>query len=316
MKKILLLIACLVVILANSNAQSISSSRTLDPKVKIKKAAQAFAQKGVNTGLQNGNLEQWALDSFETASGSTVKFYHPEMWAPVNGFMFSYFFDIPVPISAVFDVATSNTSARIEIDTMDIGSDLATLFASKERVLTVNGQYEFTGGPKGAYVDVYATKYDALADSTIIVGAGVFETYTNTNGSFQNFSADIQYIDETVIPDTFYVIVSYIEGAKGTWFKFDNISVTYQTTSVSKEKANRLAVYPNPSSDKIYVSFIDGKKVENAELTILSMDGSVKLKQTKYNSNDAINLSDLPKGIYILSVNDGQSIITKKISKI
>ncbi len=316
MKKIILLTVGLVVFIATSNAQLISASRSLNPKVRIQRAAQALEQKNATIGLQNGGLELWTLDSFETASNSVVKFYHPEMWAPVNGFMFSYFFDIPVPISAVYDVATSNTSARIEIDTMDIGSDLATIFTANERVSSLNGQYEFNGGPKGAYFDIYASKYDAIADSSSIVGVGVFETYSNTNGSFQNFTANIQYIDETVIPDTFYVFASYIEGAKGTWLKFDNISVTYQTTGVSKEKANKLNVYPNPSSDKIYVSFADGKKVENAELTILSMDGSVKLKQTKYNSNDAINLSDLPKGIYILSVNDGQSIITKKISKI
>lgn len=316
MKKILLLFIGVVVLNATLNAQAIHASRSLDSKLKIKKAAQALSQKKVSIGLQNGSLEEWSLDSFETASSNLIKFYHPDMWGPVNGFMFSYFFDIPIPISAVYDVSQANTSAKIEIDTMNIGSDLATIFAANERVLTLSGQYEFNGGPKSAYFDIYASKYNVAGDSSEIVGVGFFETSSNTSGMFESFTATMQYIDETVIPDTFYVFASYLEGTQGTWLKFDNISVSYQTTGVSIDRADKLSVYPNPSSSKVFVSYNDGKKLENVELSIHSIDGSVKLKQSKYNSNDAIDLSDLPKGIYILNVNDGQSIITKKISKI
>lgn len=316
MKKICLLITGLLILSASVKSQSISANKLSDPKVRIKNAAQAFSHKSMHTGIENGTLETWSIDSFETVSGANMKFYHPDAWAPVNGFIYSFFLDIPVSISAVYDVAHANTSARIEIDTLNIGSDLATIFGVNQRVATLNGQYEFNGAPASAFFDIFASKYDPIGDTSVIVGVGTFETSSNTSGTFENFTANLQYMDETVVPDTFYVFASYLEGPLGTSLKFDNISVSYQTTGVSKELANKLTVYPNPSASVIYVNLSDGTKLENAEVSIFSMDGSLKIKHKKYSANDAIDMSSLPNGIYTLSVNDGRTIITQKISKI
>ncbi len=316
MKKILLLISGIILLNTSVNAQFTSSNKITDANLRIKKASQTLTHKNAGSGLQNGDLELWTLDSFETGSGTQMKFYHPEMWAPVNGLMFSYFFDIPISISAVYDVINANTSARIEIDTMNIGSDLATIFAANERITTLNGQYEFNGGPRSAYFDIYASKYNVAGDSSEIVGVGMFEVSSNTNGSFQDFTAQMQYLDETVIPDTFYVFATYLEGAQGTYLKFDNISVSTQMTGVEGSKASKLSVYPNPSSENIYVNFSDGTKIENAELNVKSIDGALKLKLTKFNSQEPIDVSSLPNGIYILSVNDEKTIYTQKINKL
>lgn len=315
MKKIILLITGLVVLNATVNAQSISSRSIVDPNLKIKKASSVFAQKSTSVGLQNGGFETWTVDSFESISGSTILFQHPDMWVPLNGFIFSLFFNIPIPIEPEIDFINGNTAVKISVDTMNMGSDLVTIFNANERVESLTGQYQFSGTSGDARFEIYATKYNALADSSEIVGVGYTEANT-TNGEYQTFTTTVQYMDEQVIPDSFYVFASYLQGEIGTWFKFDNLAVNYQSTGVSKELSSKLSVYPNPSKDFIQLTLKDGKSFENAEVTLLSLDGKIVLKQLHVNMNDKIDISKLETGIYVLNIKDDQSVITQKISKI
>jgi len=315
MKKLLLLISGIVVLSTTVYSQNVSSKIIAEPSLKIKKAAQSFKAKNASTGMQNGNLETWAVDSFESMSGNQIVFQHPDMWAPVNGFMFSFFFGIPIPIESEIDLISNNTSAKIYIDTMNFGSDLATIFSTSERIVSLSGDFQYNGTPGDAGFEIYATKYNELADSSEIVGMGAF-TATTTNGSFQSFSTTLQYMDETVIPDSIYVFASYIQGQTGTWFKFDNLSVSNATTGISKELSSKVSVFPNPSSDKIMIKHLDAFTTDRVDVSISKIDGSKMFQKSSFDIQNAIDISSLPVGIYILSINDGQHIITKKISKI
>lgn len=85
---------------------------------------------------------------------------------------------------------------------------------------------------------------------------------------------------------------------------------TQGTLSTRENTINReqeLVVYPNPTSDKV---FIKGEKVSDAE--IYSMEGrkmSIILK-----SDQSIDVSHLPKGIYLLKLKIKNEITTKKLS--
>ncbi len=119
MKKIILLISGIVVLSTTLNAQSISSRSIVDPNLKIKKATSAFAQKNASVGMQNGSFENWTVDSFESISGTNILFQHPDMWVPLNGFMFSFFFNIPIPIEPEYNLITGNTAVKIKVDSMN-----------------------------------------------------------------------------------------------------------------------------------------------------------------------------------------------------
>src|SRR5206468_1517777 len=78
---------------------------------------------------------------------------------------------------------------------------------------------------------------------------------------------------------------------------------------------NTISVYPNPTSGKLLIESTNGwdRKVN---LSVYNMIGSEILRsaippQTKQFS---IDLSSSPKGMYIISFNDGNSITTEKIS--
>lgn len=312
-RKILLLTSALF--LSIGVFAQFAPKHSVDLSTRMKKASQAHSKNSSVKNLNNGNFEVWVTDSFESMSGSTIRFVRPDNWAPLNGFFISYFLDLPIPISAVLN--GNNSAAKIEIADMGYGSDLATLVGVDGRPTSLKGQFQFNGADSSyAVFEVYATKYDPTADSSAVIGYGGYNVFMNTTGAYENFNAEIMYFDQTTIPDTVYVFSTYIEGEYGTWFKFDNLSLDYSSTGINSAKSDRLNVYPNPSSTEIKVQLKDNSKLENASVEILGLDGSLKLKLDNYISNQAIDISTLTSGLYILSVRDSNGVFTQKINKI
>ncbi len=315
MKKIFLLISAVACVTIGSYAQSIKVDNKIQSAGRLKQVS-AFAKKSTTSNnLPNSTFETWTVDSIESFSGATIRFAHPEMWTPINGLFIAYFLDLEIPISAV--VNNFNTAVKIEIANMGFGSDLGTVISTNARPSSLQGIYEFNGGGGSpAFVEVIATKFNPLADSSEIVGAGFFKADENTPGGFWNFEANIDYIDQTIVPDSIYVFASYLEGELGTSFKFDNLFLNYTSTGVQSEKLNQLMVYPNPSSNQIQISTKDNSEINDAIVEIRGMDGSLKLKLTNYQSKQMIDISSLASGLYILSVQDASGVMSMKINKI
>jgi hypothetical protein len=76
-------------------------------------------------------------------------------------------------------------------------------------------------------------------------------------------------------------------------------------------------VFPNPSSDVINISGILEKGVSTV-VEIFDLSGKKILNKTIINSNQdlTINVSNLPNGLFILKIRNGESIYTQKIIKI
>ena len=68
---------------------------------------------------------------------------------------------------------------------------------------------------------------------------------------------------------------------------------------------NSTMIYPNPAKDEIIL-----KGVQNAEVTILSLDGRT-LKNIKNVSK--VNVSDISNGSYLISIKEGNRISTQKL---
>ncbi|MBP2619428.1 T9SS type A sorting domain-containing protein [Chryseobacterium jejuense] len=82
-------------------------------------------------------------------------------------------------------------------------------------------------------------------------------------------------------------------------------SLSTRENMVNREK--EFAIYPNPTSDKV---FIKGEKVSEAE--IYSMEG--KKLNVILKADQSIDVSHLPKGIYLLKLKIKNEIITKKLT--
>lgn len=71
-----------------------------------------------------------------------------------------------------------------------------------------------------------------------------------------------------------------------------------------------LVIYPNPTSDKVYINAIIDQP------TIISIDGKAQKFETSYQSDKTmLNLQHLPKGIYLLRFVSKEQVISKKIIK-
>ena len=88
--------------------------------------------------------------------------------------------------------------------------------------------------------------------------------------------------------------------------------VTMDKTAVDENMLNSISIFPNPVKDILYLSGTKGGE----EISIYSSNGQQVHSETLTgNSNQGINLSSLPKGIYQLQINDGTNNFYKKLIK-
>lgn len=76
-------------------------------------------------------------------------------------------------------------------------------------------------------------------------------------------------------------------------------------TGISEFKDQSIAIYPNPAKSEILI-----KGVQNAEVTIMSLDGRA-LKAVK--NVTKVNVSDIANGSYLISIIEGNRISTQKL---
>jgi hypothetical protein len=79
-------------------------------------------------------------------------------------------------------------------------------------------------------------------------------------------------------------------------------------TTVIGENKKELSIYPNPSSDVIR---INSNSNESMNLKIYSLSGQL-LRSGEFEPNQAIDVSDFSKGIYLVQVDDVTLKFVKK----
>ena len=91
-----------------------------------------------------------------------------------------------------------------------------------------------------------------------------------------------------------------------------SIEFEYETFSINdNELANAFQVYPNPVEDKLYISGIEN----DASIRIFDLLGKQVFSSTKHHTNEAIDVSKLETGVYLVKVNDGENSFTQKTIK-
>jgi hypothetical protein len=71
-----------------------------------------------------------------------------------------------------------------------------------------------------------------------------------------------------------------------------------------KETNSALRIFPNPTHDYLQVDF-DMKAYPGLELQVLDLQGRIWWEQKSVQSNDLINLRQLPTGTYIVKPSHG-----------
>ncbi len=88
------------------------------------------------------------------------------------------------------------------------------------------------------------------------------------------------------------------------------ITATDTITGLTETYGYELKIYPNPFTSKLFV-----KTAKDAKLNIFSLCGELLLEYRLRNSDDEIDMSRLPPGIYFLRLQAGSEVMTKKVVK-
>lgn len=91
-------------------------------------------------------------------------------------------------------------------------------------------------------------------------------------------------------------------------------SVRFQTTSVNNISANEItfSIYPNPSNGWFFVSLPDN--AGKVSIILSDLSGRVLLNKEMISSIEAVDASQLPKGIYLLTLQNETTRAHKKIA--
>lgn len=146
-------------------------------------------------------------------------------------------------------------------------------------------------------------------NQSIILNAGVgFASYLwNTNATTSTINVDGSVIG--LGEHTFWVLVSDNNTCQNSDTILVGVSVI---TDIQSIDYNKIIVYPNPATEKLYVQF-DNSIIQNADITIKTVTGQLLIKQKFTNSKICeLNLSNIAKGLYFVEfATDNQKIVRK-----
>lgn len=93
----------------------------------------------------------------------------------------------------------------------------------------------------------------------------------------------------------------------GIYTPFSSANCNVLSTESITEK--NISIYPNPTTDKIFISNLEGN---NTQIRIFNVLGKI-VHQQKNNTKNGISVSQFPKGIYMLQIAVDNRTFSKKL---
>jgi PKD repeat protein/subtilisin family serine protease len=111
-----------------------------------------------------------------------------------------------------------------------------------------------------------------------------------------------------------YTIILLSENAYGCQDSHTSYVTVVRTTGLADELNNAIQVFPVPSTGKLYMKAEDKfSGLLPAQLQVISQLGQVVFEQTLYTNNQAFDLTQLSKGIYMVRISSGNKQVIKRI---
>ncbi len=188
---------------------------------------------------------------------------------------------------------------------------------------TICGGTSYTFGTQtltnaGTYTEVFTAS--GGCDSTVTLNLSVINlnaivTYSGTILSATSASNYQWYLDGTeVVGETSQTMTPLVNGCYSveiSEFGCSDTSNCFDITEVSilENRKDKLTIYPNPTNSILNID-IDKNIIVNTIL--IDVNGKIVLESSNTNQ---LNLVDLPKGIYILSIETVETIYQRRVIK-
>ena len=205
---------------------------------------------------------------------------------------------------STYDVSTNGTTAGAA--TIPFNTNVTGLISPSADV----DNYKFvitTGGT----ITITLTTLPGDYDVKLLNSAGT------QVGISQNGSTTSETINYTAAAGTYYAQVYGYNGANSATVCY---TLKVQLGTASKEPVAATSagaivkVYPNPVANTLNVSLL-GMLSKQSTIQIVDAKGMTALEQKVNNNPQTINVSGLAKGVYMIRVNNGGTVITSKFVK-
>ena len=201
----------------------------------------------------------------------------------------------------------------------DISLDLFTQTAEitggipySERPVRLKGYFKYAPATSDTFaILTIFYKYNTGTGLTDTVGVGIFRNGSSIN-DWTEFSALINwYSDDT--PDTTNVVMLSSDYSQttnaGSVLRVDNLSYDFSVGETELPTMNQeISVYPNPAND--YIIFHRQYETSSlGKLEIYDLTGKMMMQRTLDQTNQRIDISNLPEGLYFYKLKSDHSIL-------
>ncbi|MEP7165891.1 MAG: reprolysin-like metallopeptidase [Ferruginibacter sp.] len=262
-----------------------------------------------SAGTQLGSSESGTATETVTLNGQAAGTYYIKVFG-YNGANSATCYTIKATATTVtgcqssYDVSTNGTTAGAA--TIPFNTNITGLISPSADV----DNYKFvitTGGTITLTLSTLPGDYDLK----LLNSAGT------QVGISQNGSTTSETINYTAAAGTYYAQVYGYNGANSATVCY---TLKVQLGTATKEAIPQVSgdaivkVYPNPVTNMLNVSLL-GIVSKQSVLQIVDVKGTVVMEQKVVNNPQAIDVSKLAKGVYMIRANNGGTVITTKFVK-
>ncbi|MEO8770852.1 MAG: reprolysin-like metallopeptidase [Ferruginibacter sp.] len=265
-----------------------------------------------SAGTQLGSGETSTATETVSLSGQAAGTYYIKVFG-YNGSTSATCYTIKATATTVtgcqssYDVSTNGTTAGAAV--IPFNTNITGLISPSADV----DDYKFTITTAGT-ITVTLTTLPGDYDIKLLNSAGT------QVGISQNGSTTSESISYTAAAGVYYVSAYGYNGANSATscytLKVQLGTATKQVTDVPVYAADKniMTVYPNPVSDVLNIA-LSGEVNANTSFVMMDAKGVVVMQQKFIRNPQAVDISKLTNGVYLVKINNGSKVITEKFIK-
>ncbi|MFA6401876.1 MAG: T9SS type A sorting domain-containing protein [Salinivirgaceae bacterium] len=157
---------------------------------------------------------------------------------------------------------------------------------------------------------VSSTIGDGVIDVLVPQGTNLAElapSFSLSEGATASIN-DLAQVSGTVVDFSAGSVTYKVTAADGVTSQ-NWVATVHIQSGVSIESELAVSIYPNPASEKVTI-----ENAENATVTIYNIIGKEVFRSISNSPEYTVNLNQLSKGTYLVSIQKGNQQVTKKLS--
>ncbi|MBS7333376.1 MAG: T9SS type A sorting domain-containing protein [Weeksellaceae bacterium] len=155
------------------------------------------------------------------------------------------------------------------------------------------------------YVHTVEDVYEAIFEEPVFS-----ETYNDPANAGTQYTRTVDI--SSFAGQNIFVTFRHHDVTDMDYLSLDDVTVKAETLGLANMNASKVSVYPNPVKDEFKLNLSAAYNSAKTQVTVTDLTGK---KVKTFAAGETYNVSDLAKGVYILTVTDGANQFTQKLIK-